>query len=594
VLVWTVLCGLLAYALAGSIVSFVPGELVTARLGSLGGSGDVSGEITSRYAALVDRARATSVLLLLGWIVLMLRRQALAAALGQGLAWMRAEARTAPARTRQAAGFAWTAHRTETAVFLAILAAGIALRLHYIGRDIRHDEAWTYMVYARRPAYLTPLLLTDVNHHPLNTLLIQLAVALFGDPAWAIRLPAFLFGVGCVPAAYALARSLGGAGPAAIAAALVAGASPLIEFSVNARGYSGVTCCSLLMLWAGLRAIRSGGMSTWPLVVVAAVLGAYANIVMLLPGIAAFTWFAILAAAADRTPLGPNSRAVLLAGLAVMAGTLFLYIPIFTVSGWDVIASSQGIKSRASIVAALQTIPRFADILMANWARDVGLPVGWAALTLAFASPLLARRGGAEARALLLAAAPALVFQFVAIRDPGPSRIWLPLLAVLLVLLALSLDGIVGRASPNASAGLAAVLAIALPAAVLRSGTLLSSTETAYFPAARAVANGLAGMSSADLFATPEFRGDDVAYYALRAGLVLEPIQTADTLRIYRAKGAPAAAGPGVLRLLLDKRLPDCPAQDCTRVAERLIALRGPLRAVIDEPGYRMLAAERR
>ncbi len=524
VLLWTVLGGLLAYALAGSLVAFIPSELVIARLRSLGGSGDVSGEITARYIALAERARVTSAVLLAGWMLLVLARERLAGALGQGLASIRAITRAAPGRLRQASRSALSEHRPETVLFLAILLAGVALRLHYIGRDIRHDEAWTYVVYARRPVYLTPVLLTDVNHHPLNTLLIQLSVALFGDPVWALRLPAFLFGVGCIPAAYALARSLGGPGAGLIAAALVSGASPLLEFSVNARGYSAVACCSLLMLWAGQRAIRSGGVSTWPAAVLAGVVGSYANIVMILPGIAAFTWFAILAANADRRAAGPRAHTVLLAGLATVTGTLLLYVPFFTVSGWDAITSSQGIKARASVVAVLQTLPHFTGDLIRNWSRDVSPVAGWTALAAALAAPLLARHGRPQAGGLLLAIAPALIFQFAVVRDPGPARIWLPFLPVLLVLLAMSLDGIAGRWRPSAPGGLAVVLTALLAASVLRSGTLLSSTETAYFPGARRVAASLVGMSSTDLFVTPEVRGDEVVYYALRNGLILETI----------------------------------------------------------------------
>ncbi len=594
VLLWTVLGGLLAYALAGSLVAFIPSEWVIARLGSLSGSGDVSGEITARYNALVERARLTSAILLAGWMLLVWARERLAVALGRGVAAVRAGARAAPGRLRRAGRSAWSAHRAESLLFLGILLAGVALRLHYLGRDIRHDEAWTYVVYARRPVYLTPVLLTDVNHHPLNTLLIQLCVALFGDPVWALRLPAFLFGVGCIPAAFALARSLGGPGAGLIAAALVSGASPLLEFSVNARGYSAVAFCCLVMLWAGLRAIRRGGVSTWPAVVLAGVVGAYANIVMILPGIAAFTWFAILAATEDGRATGLRARAVVLAGVAVIAGTLFLYVPFFTVSGWDAISSSQGIKSRASVVTVLQTLPHFTGDLMRNWSRDVGQVAGWTALAVALAAPLLARSGRWQARGLLLAMMPALVFQFAVVRDPGPPRIWLPFLPVLLVLLAMSLDGVAGRWRPAIAGGLAVALTAVLSTAVLRSGTLLSSNETAYFPGARRVAETLVGMGAADLFVTPGLRGDEIVYYALRNRLVLDTVRTTGVLRWFRAKGAAAAPRPGLVRLLVDRVVPLCSLADCESLVGQIIPLRTEFELITSEPSFEVYAAERK
>ena len=590
-LVWGVLALLLLYAVAGLLVSLVPRGIMIERLGAMSGSGEAAAQITERYEALAARARITSGLLLVGWGVLVWQRRRVGWLLGRFVVHLAQTVAMAPRRVLAAARTAWRRRPVESLVFLAILAAGVGLRLHYLTRDIRHDEAWTYLVYARRPVYLTPLLLTDVNHHPLNTLLIQASVALFGNPVWAIRLPAFLFGVGCIPAGYALGRALGGAGVGAIAAASIAGASAMVEYSVNARGYSAVAFFALLLLWAGQRAVRTGALQAWAVAILAAACGIYANVVMVLPGIAAFVWFMGLALTRPAPWRRRAVRHVVLAGMGVVAATLFLYVPIFTVNGWDAIANSQGIKARAGTLEALSTLPRFVAGLMEDWGRDVWAPLAWVGLALAVAAPALARRNRLAYAALLPGIAAALLFQLGLVRDSGPDRVWLSFLPILLVLAAASLDGVAGRLGRAAPGCIALVLAGGMVAGVVRSATLLTSIETGYFPEARVVADRMLGMKAGDVLATTRVRGDDIAYYALRRGLVLETFQTKEPLRFYRARNAPVGAGPGALILIADKALDFCTVNDCPAVAVSVVPVSGPLEVTANTPGWTELRA---
>ena len=593
-LLWGVLALLLLYAVAGLVVSLVPRGLMIERLGSMSGSGEAATQIAERYEALAARARITSALLLAGWAVLVWQRRRLAWTMERCVGYLAGGAAAAPGRVLSATRAALRTLPVECLVFLAILVAGVGLRLHYLTRDIRHDEAWTYVVYARRPVYLTPLVLTDVNHHPLNTLLIQASVALFGNPVWAIRLPAFLFGVGCIPAGYALGRALGGPGVAAIAAALIAGASAMIEYSVNARGYTGVAFFSLLLFWAGQSAVRTGATAHWGLAVLAAACGIYANIVMVLPGIAAFVWFMGLAVTQPAPWRNQAIRHVVFAGLGVVGATLFLYVPIFTVNGWDAIANSQGIKARAGTLEALATLPRFVAGVMEDWGRDFWGPLAWLGVALAVSAPVVARCNRVAYAALWLGIGAALMFQLGLVRDSGPDRVWLSFLPLLLILAAASLDGVLrglGRAVPGC---VALVLLSGMAFGVVRSATLLTSIETGYFPGARIVAERMLGMTAGDILATTRVRGDDIVYYALRRGLVLDTIQTKEPLRFYRARNAPVGHGPGTLILIIDKALDFCAVNDCPAVAVAVVPVSGPLQIIEDTPEWTELRAPKR
>ena len=98
--------------------------------------------------------------------------------------------------------------RTETALFLAALATALALRLHGLGADLNHDEAYTWQVFASRPyaeilgSYPVP------NNHILHSLLVRLSTRVFGTGEIAIRLPALLAGLAAIPAVFLLGRAL--------------------------------------------------------------------------------------------------------------------------------------------------------------------------------------------------------------------------------------------------------------------------------------------------------------------------------------------------------------------------------------------------
>jgi 4-amino-4-deoxy-L-arabinose transferase-like glycosyltransferase len=76
----------------------------------------------------------------------------------------------------------------------------------------------------------------------LHTLLVWITTRA-GDALWIARLPAFLAGVAIIPATWlAVARI----DPARrlLAAALAAGATPLVEYSAQARGYTIFALCA--------------------------------------------------------------------------------------------------------------------------------------------------------------------------------------------------------------------------------------------------------------------------------------------------------------------------------------------------------------
>src|SRR5262249_12047165 len=141
-------------------------------------------------------------------------------------------------------------------------------------------------------------------------------------------------------AVYALARRLSGEGAALIALALAAGASPLVECSAQARGYTMLTLAFLLLFLAEDDRIRA--------LLIAA--GAWTIPTMLYGAAAWAVWFAITRREWRR-----------LAAVALMAGSLtfLLYVPILVVTGLESIVANGNTLS----VPYARFVPEFARML---------------------------------------------------------------------------------------------------------------------------------------------------------------------------------------------------------------------------------------
>lgn len=143
----------------------------------------------------------------------------------------------------------------------ALTLAGAALRVWLLAaRPLMVDEGFTWETALRPPADFL-LWSHDPDHPMLSFALVRLSLEIFGQSAWALRLPSFLAGALCIPAAWLLGRRLdvrAGAGErqplkavpvaAALLAALIAFDPLLVVQSGLARMYSLLALLTLLTL----------------------------------------------------------------------------------------------------------------------------------------------------------------------------------------------------------------------------------------------------------------------------------------------------------------------------------------------------------
>ena len=173
-------------------------------------------------------------------------------------------------------------------ILLALVILAFVARLYRLDQGIWLDEIFAYVHYVSQSAGRIFTTFDDPNNHLFYTLSASLSIDLFGEGTWALRLPAAVFGVACVPALYYFARQVSSVRESLFSAALLAFAYHHVWFSQNARGYTALLFFSLLSSAFLVRAMRSGSMREWLFYAVAAALGVMTHLTMGFVSVAQF------------------------------------------------------------------------------------------------------------------------------------------------------------------------------------------------------------------------------------------------------------------------------------------------------------------
>src|SRR5262249_318850 len=143
------------------------------------------------------------------------------------------------------------------------------------------DEVLTLTHYARPALGMILTSFPDQNQHMLYSVLGHISLDCFGESAWALRLPAVLFGVASIWALYALGGRIASRTEALLAAAMMTVSYHHVWFSQNARGYTGLLFFTLLSTWLFVRGLRAGRWPLWGGYAVSVALGFWVHLTML-------------------------------------------------------------------------------------------------------------------------------------------------------------------------------------------------------------------------------------------------------------------------------------------------------------------------
>ncbi|MCP4358098.1 MAG: hypothetical protein GY796_08810 [Chloroflexi bacterium] len=179
-----------------------------------------------------------------------------------------------------------TAAASSTISIYSILALGLAvvsllIRLYQLGNGLWYDEILTYMMYMDLPFGDLISTYNSENQHFLFSILARASFYIFGPSAWALRLPAALFGVGSILALHLFGRYVADEREGFLAAALLAFSYHHVWFSQNARGYSGLLFWTILSSWLLLKALDKSCTKLWLLYALTAALGMYTHMTMM-------------------------------------------------------------------------------------------------------------------------------------------------------------------------------------------------------------------------------------------------------------------------------------------------------------------------
>jgi 4-amino-4-deoxy-L-arabinose transferase-like glycosyltransferase len=367
----------------------------------------------------------------------------------------------------------------ERTTLVAIVAAGVAVRVAFLGVAIRYDEAYTYNEYARFSAYDGISLYTFPNNHLLHTLLVHVIVRLLGHDPWMLRLPALLAGFALIPAVHVMARRFAGAPAGLLTAALVAGSEPLVDYAANARGYSLLCFITVALVAVAQRLRQENRTGSWVALTLLPPLGLFTIPIMLLPWGGVILWLVVMRFVdpSRKIRLDRLLASTLFAG----ALTLVLYAPALARTGIDSVVANPFVAPRPFDELSRQ-LPGNLARTWAGWNVAVPWPLT-AALLAAWAGALIVpspRRGGVRSLTGLVATMCLMSLAFVFYQRRVPfERVWLFLLPLHLACVGAGLAAVSDnlasrwqRGGQGVAAALAVVLCLALSGLVLLSSAI--------------------------------------------------------------------------------------------------------------------------
>ncbi len=309
---------------------------------------------------------------------------------------------------------------------LLVTVGAVLVRLLFTSDPMVHDETYTYIAFAARPWWD---LLSDYhlpNNHIFHTVLVKLSTGIFGMQPWAVRLPALITGVLCVPAVYCLGKRLYSRPTGLLAAGLLAALPTWIDYNTNARGYSPMALFSVLLFGLAIFLREHKNWAGWLLFSGLGVLGFFTLPVFLYPFGMTLAWLVASALVQGAPAYGGRWKLLAYAG-AFAALTVLLtglcYLPVVMGSGLDALIANPYVQ-RLDAGAFGERLGDRLGGAWYEWNKDLPL---WLEITLAlgFAAGLVLHRKVSRVRIPPQLTTLAWLAFVLLIQRPDPNaRLW--------------------------------------------------------------------------------------------------------------------------------------------------------------------------
>lgn len=501
------------------LVTGLPFETVEPRLDSLPKDGDLESFTPAVHASLSPLMWVGVVLVGSAGLAVVTRRKTQRliergiVCLGRRVKLLREDHRAMIASLRSLAG-----EKVHLLLLGLVFVVGGINSATLLSRPMWYDEAYTFNAFASRPLWR---IITDYhlpNNHVFHSILVHLVYQIFGNHPWVVRLPAFLAGVALIPAGYLAARMFFSPDTALFASALIAFFPILINYTTNARGYTLISLFTLLLLGLGAYLKSRDNRAAWTFMIVFSVLGLYTVPTMLFPFGAVAVWLLLSRFFQGKITLqlNPFLRHFILFGILTAVLVVFLYTPIFVVTGLEKVVGS-------SFVASIEG-QRFWRVLVRRFAQtwDVftkGVPAAivWILVVGFVVATIFRWKKMAFPLVLVLFSASVVLIRRVAPFD----RMWLFAVPVFLIWTAAGLVFIFDRTFgawlkpwPAAKVALQIPLLVLVSAPMISSGAAYHHKRDAAQAYAREIVHDLQGELTPDDVVVTTFPDDaPIRYY---------------------------------------------------------------------------------
>lgn len=407
--------------------------------------------------------------------------------------------------------------------FLTVFLLGFVLRVLELFRPVRYDEAFTYITYAMHPLYRALSDYSFPNNHLFHTFLVFLSTHLLGNTLTALRLPALAGGLLMMPTVFAVTAAQYNRSAAIAATALVACAPPLIEYSVNARGYTWQAVFLLLMAWFASRIGRQeGARFDWLGLVLAAAGAMYTIPTSVVPCALIVLWLMLIRwQRGGWNGLLCVAKQMIPALLSMLVFVMLLYLPPLVVSGPERIFGSRFIQPMGT-AKFLAQIPELARMTWNRWNDGVPL-AAQVFICVGFVLGLVVHRKIGRHAVPLTPLMILFCVAFATVRTTfGYGRVWLFLWVFFLVTAGAGMAFVLSRRWLVAVFAL--VFAAVVGTAAHRQEVFLWSTETGNIPdLAKAAAWMDQHLHSQDRIVTSMLSGPPLSYLLHQRWPRLEP-----------------------------------------------------------------------
>ncbi|MGH7689879.1 MAG: hypothetical protein ACREN3_09770, partial [Gemmatimonadaceae bacterium] len=318
-------------------------------------------------------------------------------------------------------------------------------------------------------------------------------------------------------------------------AALAAGATPLILYSANARGYAFVVAAYLILLLIGARVRRDGShCGAWVVFAIVGAAGIVAIPVMLYPLGAVALWLVLVLGVERGRRAWPALGALTLSLGAALALAFLAYLPIIVAHGLDAIVANRFVEPSPWPQFFAQLAPSLPQ-LARSWTQPYPLAVAMVLGAAMLAGVVWSTRVSREGVSVALAAYVWCAILLLGTHRAPFTRNWLWLFPVVALAVGTLGDMLVSkprfRALGPYGPAFAVVVAVAGVSWGFVTDAVVAMPQSGVFAGAEQIANALATQTQPGDRVLAAIPADaPLKYYMLRAGADTALFSTPDSV----------------------------------------------------------------